>query len=1109
MKRLVLLLSVSGVVAFLAGCGFLRAQPGDGEAAVALRGPVLLAKKKEKGRMSPLRVEEVSVEVVVTGNVAETVMTMRFRNETDRVLEGELVFPLGEGRTVSRYALEVNGRMREGVVVEKARARAAYEEVVRQEVDPGLVEWTKGSVFRTRVYPVPAKGSKTLRIGYEEELAKGQGGLVYRLPLAFPEKLDKFSLRVEARQADGEVTPVVDEGSGLRMEMRKAEGWVLEAAEEDYLAQKAVTVRLPLKAEPMVAVGTGADGKRYFQVVDDPGEAPGGGAAEAGKAGKAGSLWLVWDASGSGGERDRERELAALGGYLATLGEAEVRLSFLRHEVEEAGAYSVKGGDWKALRERIEAERYDGGTDPGRLDFRVMTEDEAVLVSDGIGTLGQGAPVTGVCPVHVLHGAAKAEHGALARLAEETGGSYLNLARVERGKEAEAGAALVRKRFSLLGVEGKGAAGLCPAGVAAAEGLVGVAGRLEGEGPVELTLRYGYPGGKALVERKVTVDPARHAVPEGRGTRVARVWAQKKLAALDREAEKNRAEIVSLATAHGVVTRFTSLLVLDRIEDYVRHGIAPPEEDLRKDYERLLAEKRKQEAGEKKEKESHLERMLTLWKERVKWHGKEFPPAEKLIGGHLEGLESQLQWALKDARKTERKGLLNAEEKKILARLKEAEKEMESLQAVRGAMAELKGAEREEALRKLGRGLSAFKSEFGKLLLRAEREEFPEEADDDATVRDELGGGGGAAPAPPPSSRQRSGRVPVPAAEVDPESTDPFGGGEDFGDGRRGAESGGGGFSATPRNDKNENHPASAPKIALAKWDPKTPWLEALRKTEGREAAEKTYFEWKARNRTVSGFYLDAAGFFMEREEKALALRVLTNIAELDLENVALMRVLAHRLFQLGELGRAEALFREVLGLRPDEPQSARDLALVLEKSGKRQEAADLLWSVVARPWHGRFGGVQMIALGELNALAAGGGVDVSGYDPRFLRNLDCDLRIVLTWDSDNTDMDLWVTGPLGEKCFYSHNRTASGGRMSDDLTQGYGPEEFLIRRALPGDYLIQANYYGSSRQDLKSAVTLQATVITNWGREDEKREAITLRLGEKQEVVEIGKAER
>jgi Ca-activated chloride channel family protein len=79
---------------------------------------------------------------------------------------------------------------------------------------------------------------------------------------------------------------------------------------------------------------------------------------------------------------------------------------------------------------------------------------------------------------------------------------------------------------------------------------------------------------------------------------------------------------------------------------------------------------------------------------------------------------------------------------------------------------------------------------------------------------------------------------------------------------------------------------------------------------------------------------------------------------------------------------------------------------------------------------------------------------------------------------------------------------------MSPDFTQGYGPEEFMLKRALPGKYVIKVNYYGNTQQILAGATTIQVMLITDFGRENEQQKAITLRLKEKEEVVEVGEFE-
>ena len=115
------------------------------------------------------------------------------------------------------------------------------------------------------------------------------------------------------------------------------------------------------------------------------------------------------------------------------------------------------------------------------------------------------------------------------------------------------------------------------------------------------------------------------------------------------------------------------------------------------------------------------------------------------------------------------------------------------------------------------------------------------------------------------------------------------------------------------------------------------------------------------------------------------------------------------------------------------------------------------------------------------------------------------DLRVVLTWDADNTDIDLWVTDPNAEKAFYSHRLTYQGGRMSQDFTGGYGPEEFSLKSAKPGKYRIEAQFYGHNQQIVAGATTLQVKLATRFGTSQQQEKIVTLRLKGRNEVVFVG----
>src|SRR6185312_4804002 len=129
------------------------------------------------------------------------------------------------------------------------------------------------------------------------------------------------------------------------------------------------------------------------------------------------------------------------------------------------------------------------------------------------------------------------------------------------------------------------------------------------------------------------------------------------------------------------------------------------------------------------------------------------------------------------------------------------------------------------------------------------------------------------------------------------------------------------------------------------------------------------------------------------------------------------------------------------------------------------------------------------IALSEMNAIlsAQGGSVRKDGIDQRLIFSMPVDVRIVIGWSSDNSDIDLWVTDPHKEKCYYQNTLTAAGGRISQDVTEGYGPEEFLVKKAINGEYKVEVNLFGDSRQTLGGPISIKAELYTDYGKPTQK----------------------
>ena len=177
---------------------------------------------------------------------------------------------------------------------------------------------------------------------------------------------------------------------------------------------------------------------------------------------------------------------------------------------------------------------------------------------------------------------------------------------------------------------------------------------------------------------------------------------------------------------------------------------------------------------------------------------------------------------------------------------------------------------------------------------------------------------------------------------------------------------------------------------------------------------------------------------------------------------------------------------------------------------------ADAAFNVNARR-SGRRGNdfqVSVLALEELNGLIAwvndvkwpdGVKPAVPAFDAAYRRDLPVKLRIVMSWDADETDIDLHVLEPNGEEAFYGHRRTAEGGFVSEDVTTGYGPEEYLKKELESGVYKVLTNYFASHQTALTGPATVTATVYTDWGTAAEKRQVLTLRLDKPKDKQLIG----
>lgn len=130
-----------------------------------------------------LHLQSETVKVEIKDQIAKTFISQTFANDTDRNLAGTYLFPLPDDTTFSSFSLHIDGKPVEGKILEASAARQQYEQIVRQMVDPGLLEFADYKTVRARIFPIPANGTKTVELEYTQLLKAENGLLKYRFPL--------------------------------------------------------------------------------------------------------------------------------------------------------------------------------------------------------------------------------------------------------------------------------------------------------------------------------------------------------------------------------------------------------------------------------------------------------------------------------------------------------------------------------------------------------------------------------------------------------------------------------------------------------------------------------------------------------------------------------------------------------------------------------------------------------------------------------------------------------------------------------------------------------------------------------------------------------------
>jgi len=546
----------------------------------------------------PLTIQRQTVKIAVEGNLAETLVDQRFFNPSSAPVEGWYWFTIPEDSMLVSFALETNGQLVEGEIVERKQAAATYEAAIRRDNDPALLEWIDSRTVRARIFPVPAIGERRIVLRYQQLLTESEGKLRYRYPLSGPAgrdapTIEEFSLEVDlkgglekqydlATLGEARVEP-----ENRRVTMRRS-GYTPRADFEIELTRKQDAERTPLRYN---LLDPGGDQARFVMVRYTP-------EVDFSKvAMPTGDVVVVVDTSAAGDPSEQQTKLAVAEALLRSLSAGD-RFAVMSADVTATVLYPPEGlveATPEAISlalERVAQHASGGATDLGAIFEQALTrvhgleQPAVVYIGDGLATSGERGgdalaerlrrSMTGSrARLFTVGVGSEVDEAMLGRLARVGGGEALRVDGPEQAvvRALELSGALKTPTITDLEVElGEGLDDLfiSTGGKLSRGQEMVVLARTHHDLPDEITVS-GRLAGEAfkqthkLVRDKGVLDQV-----------VPRLWARafvERLLGDSRGIEAVRGKILSLGLEYGMMTPFTSFLALDSEAAYAQQGI--------------------------------------------------------------------------------------------------------------------------------------------------------------------------------------------------------------------------------------------------------------------------------------------------------------------------------------------------------------------------------------------------------------------------------------------------------------------------------------------------------------------------------------------------------
>ena len=191
-------------------------------------------------RFLPLELKEVKIAAKIRDQVAQTTLEQTFYNPSNRRVEGTYIFPIPENAEIESFQMEINGNMTKGEILNAKKAKEIYEKIVRESKDPALMEYSDKAIFKIRIFPIEPKKEKKIKIKYKELLKKDGRMNAYKFPLRAEKFLtnpvNQISLKISI-DSENELKSIYSPSHKIDIEREGKKSALLSYKEKDILPE--------------------------------------------------------------------------------------------------------------------------------------------------------------------------------------------------------------------------------------------------------------------------------------------------------------------------------------------------------------------------------------------------------------------------------------------------------------------------------------------------------------------------------------------------------------------------------------------------------------------------------------------------------------------------------------------------------------------------------------------------------------------------------------------------------------------------------------------------------------------------------------------------------